>query len=98
MRKWRRRERHKRLARGETGRGGLCCPAHEGRTAARPAARGRREKSSTARASPPCAATIATIQKESKSWGWAIFTVVFQLLVAWVVTFLVYQIGSLLVG
>ena len=46
----------------------------------------------------PCAATIATIQKESKSWGWAIFTVVFQLLVAWVVTFLVYQIGSLLVG
>ena len=46
----------------------------------------------------PCAATIATIQKESKSWGWAIFTVLFQLLVAWVVTFLVYQIGSLLVG
>ena len=46
----------------------------------------------------PCAATIATIQKESKSWGWALFTVVFQLLVAWVVTFLVYQIGSLLVG
>ena len=46
----------------------------------------------------PCAATIATIHKESKSWGWTIFTVLFQLLVAWVVTFLVYQIGSLIVG
>ena len=46
----------------------------------------------------PCAATIATIHKESKSWGWTIFTVLFQLLVAWVVTFAVYQIGSLIVG
>ena len=46
----------------------------------------------------PCAATIATIHKESKSWGWTIFTVLFQLLVAWIVTFAVYQIGSLIVG
>lgn len=46
----------------------------------------------------PCAATIATIHKESKSWGWTIFTVLFQLLVAWVVAFAVYQIGSLIVG
>ena len=44
----------------------------------------------------PCAATIATIHKESKSWGWTIFTVLFQLLVAWIVTFAVYQIGSLI--
>lgn len=45
----------------------------------------------------PCAATLATIHKESKSWGWTAFTAFFQLAVAWVVTFLVYQIGICLV-
>ncbi len=44
----------------------------------------------------PCAATIATIHKESKSWGWTGFTVLFQLVVAWVITCAVYQIGSLI--
>jgi len=45
----------------------------------------------------PCAAAIATIHKESKSWGWTAFTSVFQLAVAWIVTFAVYQIGLLIV-
>lgn len=45
----------------------------------------------------PCAATIATIHKESGSWKWTIFSVIFQLVVAWVVTCLVYQIGCLFV-
>ena len=45
----------------------------------------------------PCAATIATIHKESKSWGWTAFTVFFQLAVAWLITCAVYQIGSLIV-
>lgn len=43
----------------------------------------------------PCAATLATTRKES-SWAWTGFTAVFQLAVAWIVTFGVYQIGSLL--
>lgn len=41
----------------------------------------------------PCAATLATIQKESDSWGWTCFVTLFQLVVAWAVTFLVYRIG-----
>lgn len=41
----------------------------------------------------PCAATLATIQKESGSWGWTTFVTIFQLAVAWIVTFFVYQIG-----
>ena len=45
----------------------------------------------------PCAATIATIHKESKSWGWTCFSLFFTLLVAWVVTFVVYQVGLLIV-
>lgn len=45
----------------------------------------------------PCAATLATIRKESNSWKWMFFTAAFQLIVAWVVTFAVYQIGRLFV-
>ena len=41
----------------------------------------------------PCAATLATIQKESGNWGFTAFVTIFQLAVAWIVTFLVYQIG-----
>ena len=45
----------------------------------------------------PCAATLATIHKESKSWAWTGLTALFQLLVAWVMATLVYQIGLLIV-
>lgn len=45
----------------------------------------------------PCAASLATIRKESNSWAWMGFTAVFQLAVAWMVTFAVYQIGSLII-
>ena len=43
----------------------------------------------------PCAATIATIHAESKSWKWTAFSVAFQIFVAWIITFAVYQVGSL---
>lgn len=43
----------------------------------------------------PCAATLATIRKESGSWIWMGVTAVFQLAVAWLVTFGIYQIGML---
>uniref|UniRef100_N2ABM1 Ferrous iron transport protein B n=1 Tax=Eubacterium plexicaudatum ASF492 TaxID=1235802 RepID=N2ABM1_9FIRM len=41
----------------------------------------------------PCAATLATIRKESDSWSWTAFVTLFQLATAWAVTFLVYRIG-----
>lgn len=44
----------------------------------------------------PCIATIATLRREAgKVWAW--FTVFHSLALAWLVSFLVYQIGSLLV-
>ena len=43
----------------------------------------------------PCIAVIAAIKKEA-NWGWAIFTMVYTTLVAWVVAFAVYQVGMLL--
>lgn len=45
----------------------------------------------------PCAAALATIRKESNSWAWMGFTAVFQLVVAWIVTFIVYRIGLLII-
>lgn len=45
----------------------------------------------------PCAAALATIRKESNSWAWMGFTAVFQLAVAWIVTFIVYRIGLLII-
>ena len=44
----------------------------------------------------PCAATLATIKKETGSWGWTGFVALFQIAVAWLVTFLVYHVGLLL--
>ncbi len=45
----------------------------------------------------PCAATLATIKRESGSWKWTVQAMVFQLVVAWLVTFVVYRIGLLFV-
>ena len=45
----------------------------------------------------PCVATIGTLRREAGR-GWAWFTVFHSLLLAWVMAFLTYQIGSLLVA
>lgn len=44
----------------------------------------------------PCAAALATVRKESGSYAWMGFVAAFQLIVAWVVTFIVYQVGMLI--
>ncbi len=44
----------------------------------------------------PCIAVIVTISKEAKHWKWGIFTVLYTTIVAWVVSFITYQIGSYL--
>jgi ferrous iron transport protein B len=40
----------------------------------------------------PCFVTVLSIRKES-SWKWAAFSIGFNLVVAYVVTFVVYQAG-----
>lgn len=47
--------------------------------------------------STPCMATIAVTRRESESWGWALFQLFGLTIMAWVITFAVYQIGSLFV-
>ena len=43
----------------------------------------------------PCIATVAVIKRETDSWKWTFFSIAFQLLTAWIVSFIIYQIGSL---
>jgi ferrous iron transport protein B len=45
----------------------------------------------------PCIATIAAIKNETGSWRWACFAAVYTTVVAWVVSMLVFQIGSMLI-
>ncbi|MBU3216535.1 ferrous iron transport protein B [Clostridium estertheticum] len=44
----------------------------------------------------PCIGALAAIRKESESTRWMLFTALFQLSVAWVVTFCIYQISILI--
>jgi ferrous iron transport protein B len=43
----------------------------------------------------PCIAVIAAVKREA-NWGWAAFTMVYTTVLAWLVAFGTYQIGSLL--
>ncbi len=44
----------------------------------------------------PCMAAVATIKKETESWRLTGIMAVFQLVIAWVMAFLIFQIGSLM--
>jgi ferrous iron transport protein B len=45
----------------------------------------------------PCIATVAAIKNESGSWKWAGFVILYTTTLAWFVSFVVYQVGSLLI-
>jgi ferrous iron transport protein B len=45
----------------------------------------------------PCIGVISTIRKESGSWKWAAFTVIYTTILAWLVSFGIYQVGSYLI-
>ena len=45
----------------------------------------------------PCLATIAAIRQETRSWKWTVFSIGYQITLAWVLAFLIVRIGGLLV-
>ncbi|MFH1591598.1 MAG: ferrous iron transport protein B [archaeon] len=45
----------------------------------------------------PCLTVLATIRRETNSWRWPAFTAIYLTVVAWIVSFIVYQ-GGLLLG
>lgn len=46
----------------------------------------------------PCIGVVAAISRESGSWKWAAFTVFYTTGIAWLLSFTVYQIGSLFIN
>jgi ferrous iron transport protein B len=48
--------------------------------------------------STPCVATVVMTRQETNSWGWALFQFIGLTVLAYAVTFIVYQAGNLIVG
>jgi ferrous iron transport protein B len=46
----------------------------------------------------PCVAVVATVKKESGHWKWALFLISYTTALAWILSFAVFQIGSLFSG
>lgn len=46
----------------------------------------------------PCIGVVAAIKRESGGWKWAMFVVLYTTVVAWLLSFSVYQIGSLFIS
>lgn len=46
----------------------------------------------------PCVAAFAALKREMNSWKWTLLAVGYQTAVAWIAAFLVYQIGSIVLG
>jgi len=44
----------------------------------------------------PCLATVAVIRKETGTWRWPMFSVVYTTAIAWIASFIVYQGGKIL--
>ncbi|MBU5592264.1 ferrous iron transport protein B [Clostridium sp. MSJ-4] len=44
----------------------------------------------------PCIVALGAVKRETNSWKWTIFTAVYTFIVAYIVSVLIYQIGSLL--
>lgn len=44
----------------------------------------------------PCMATIAVIKRETGTWKWPIFTIIYTVVLAWTVCFITYQGGKLI--
>jgi ferrous iron transport protein B len=45
----------------------------------------------------PCIATLTAIGKETGSWRWALFTLVYTTAIAWIAAFAVFNIGKLII-
>jgi len=45
----------------------------------------------------PCVAVIITVSRESGSWKWALFLILYTTILAWLLSFSIYQLGSLII-
>ena len=42
----------------------------------------------------PCMATLVVMKKETGSWKWPLFSIAYSFTIAWVLAFIIYQVGS----
>jgi ferrous iron transport protein B len=42
-----------------------------------------------------CMSTVAVVRRETNSWKWPLFQIAYMTGTAWIITFLVYQVGTL---
>lgn len=45
----------------------------------------------------PCLATVVAIANETGSWKWGVFSIIYNTSVAWIVSFLIYNIGRMFI-
>ncbi len=45
----------------------------------------------------PCLATVAAIKKETASWKWTFFSIGYSIGIAWLMAFIIYQVGKLFI-
>ena len=45
----------------------------------------------------PCFASVSAIVSETGSWWWGLFSIVYNTALAWIASFIVYQIGLLII-
>jgi ferrous iron transport protein B len=45
----------------------------------------------------PCIATVIAIKNESGSWKWALFSAAFTTSVAWIISFIIFNTGMLII-
>jgi ferrous iron transport protein B len=46
----------------------------------------------------PCIAVVATVNRESGSWKWALFLILYTTALAWILSFIVFQAGTLILS
>ena len=46
----------------------------------------------------PCVGVVAAVKKETGGWKWPIFMIVYTTTLAWVLSFVVFQVGKFLIG
>lgn len=46
----------------------------------------------------PCIATVAAMKNETGSYKWPIFSLLYSTAAAWIISFIVYQIGNKIIG
>ena len=46
----------------------------------------------------PCMATLVVMKKETGSWKWPLLSIAYSFSIAWILAFVIYQVGNLFIS